>query len=297
MDHKNTTQPIHDVLAACGAKDIVQQDSRHWKLSFRNGKTFSALASADEDWLELRVKTNSSGRRRCAPARLWHCLRCNGDLPGGAKFALRPHDLRPRICAELPLEEGTCPPQVLQQTGQGLRLAIDRLRERRKASQLPLLIDESAGMTECNEPQCDLGELCEAAGWKFARRASGDLAVELEAPGGSVAILTQSGCQVTATVCFAASERPAVASTRHAAALMLLTASGLVRMIRAVVTDDQGRITLSYQVRMQSPTTERLARALSALSVVCRLCGKQEIEAIQDQAIADRYLAVRGWAS
>jgi len=55
---------------------------------------------------------------------------------------------------------------------------------------------------------------------------------------------------------------------------------------------------LGFEVVLDVPATaQQLDRGLCALSVACGLYGPREIAALQDERMAERYLAIRGWAS
>ena len=52
-----------------------------------------------------------------------------------------------------------------------------------------------------------------------------------------------------------------------------------------------------FEVIFESPPTPGVLRhALSALSVACRLCGR-EAKALEAEGLAREYLSVRGWSS
>ena len=286
---------IAEALAACGARSVKQTGARHWRLAFTNGEQFTAIAVAGEDWLEIEVQSPAASKRPPRAARPWECLEWNPGLSGGVKFALAPPDRCPRIRVELPLEEGGCQPEALRMAGLGLKRAVGRLCGKAEAGK-----PDRAGRAEekgaAEAGGSDLEALCASAGWGFTRRASGRIAVELEAPDcPAQAIVARRGAGLAATVellsCDALS-----AKSRHAAALLLLTACGLVRMVRSTAGGADGRTVLGYEVTLEpSPTDGQLGRGLSALSVACRLCGPQEVEAMQDEHLAQRYLAVRGW--
>ena len=282
------------LLPACGADSIQRVGQSCWRLAFSNGAIRAALAATDGDWLTLEVRPPAASRRSSSPQSLWHYLGKNHWLPGGIKFVLRPQDRSPRIRAELPLEAGICTAEAVCAAGQGLRAAFHYpgTAEELRPSSMAARNDEGQTIG------CDLEELCTSVGWGFARRASGHLAVRLESPGGAChAILTHHGQGVSATVCLAAGKALG-AKPRHALAILLLTVAGLVRMIRPTALQEDGRTALGYEVVMGScPTAGQLDRVLSALSVACGLCGSREVAAMQDEYIADRYLAMRGWAS
>ena len=77
--------------------------------------------------------------------------------------------------------------------------------------------------------------------------------------------------------------------------LLLLTVEARNRL--KAVAEKHGE---SFVLRCEAPLSEtppspELVHALSALSVACRLCGK-EVSHLTDKKIAEGYLAVRGWS-
>ena len=293
-----TLEATHDTIAGllpeCGADSIKQAGQSRWRLAFSNGEVRTALAAVDGDWMTLEVRPPAASRRSSNPQQLWDCLERNHWLPVGAKFVLMPPDRYPRIRAELFLEEGTCRAEAVRAASLGLKAAFHLLSKAEESKPSSMVARDDEAQTK----SCDLEELCTSTGWDFARRGSGHLAVQLESPGGAChAILAHHGQGAAATVHLAACEALG-AKQRHALGLLLLTACGLVRMIRSTAAQEDGRTALGYEVVMESsPTAGQLARGLSALSVACGLCGPREIAAMQDECIADRYLAIRGWAS
>ncbi len=296
-----TPEPsIGEALAGCGAQSVKQLGESSWKLSFSNGEAFDAVAMTDEDWLAVEVQNPAAQKRPSSRlGQLWDFLALNPLLPGGVKYALMPKDRGPRIRVELPLEEGACPAGAIRLAALGLKVAFHRLNDKAQADDATDPKPTCPAETEAaDEKGDDLSDLCNAAGWKFAKRASGRLAVELEAPANPCqAIVEHRGAGIAAAVELAACEGLGRES-RHAAALMLLTACGLVRMVRATASRTDARTALGYEVAMGvGPTAGQLGRALSALSVACGFCGQQELAAMQDESIAQRYLSVRGWSS
>jgi hypothetical protein len=298
----DTQQTLEEVLAGCGARSVKQFGESRWKLSFSNGKAFGVIAVADEEWLSMEVQPPSGGGRPTGPEPLWDCLEWNAGLPGGVKFALGPQDRCPRIRAELPLEDGINPAEAVRLAVGGLKAAFHRLGDGAGADEpqraCAAAEPDAAGAAAGEAKVPDLADLCTSAGWQFNRRASGHLAVELETLAPSCqAVVEPRRRGLTAAVQLASCEGLGPES-RRAAAMMLLTACGMVRMVRAIAARADGRTVLGYEVAMEpSPTPAQLGRGLSALSVACSLCGPQEMAALQDGAVAKRYLAARGCSS
>jgi hypothetical protein len=143
----------------------------------------------------------------------------------------------------------------------------------------------------------DLRGLCEETGWKFTQRAAGKLAVDLETRSGFYQALVEErgNGAVSAIVDFAAGTSFGEESKRAIGAL-LLRASGVVRMARAVVKEEgEGESAAAgFEALFQTrPSAAELCHALSALAVACGLCGQATL-AMQDEFVAENYLAAQG---
>lgn len=294
-----TRGPIHDRLAGllpeCGARAIEQAGPCLWKLTFANGAVRRAVAAGDGNWLTLEAKLPADRRRSADPQSLWTCLEYNWGLPAGAKFVLTSKDRCPRIRVDVPLDEGTCSAEAIRRAGHALRAAFHCLG---KAAQAEPCATAGQDRTEAHARVCDLEEICTSSGWAVARRAAGALSVRLESRGGTHhASLAPRAQGVSAAVHLAACDALG-AGPYQALAILLLTASGLVRMVRATAErQEDGRTAVGFEVMLDTPpTAQQLGCGLSAVSVACGLCGPREIAALQEEGLARRYLAIRGWA-
>ena len=82
-------------------------------------------------------------------------------------------------------------------------------------------------------------------------------------------------------------------SSQNALAALLLTASDVIRMVRPVVEDRDGRIVAGFGIHFSpNPGPVLLDRGFSSLYTACRLCGR-EADALNTMRIAEEYLAVR----
>jgi hypothetical protein len=84
--------------------------------------------------------------------------------------------------------------------------------------------------------------------------------------------------------------------TQQALGVLLLSANGAVRLARAAVKADSKQAA-TFEVAFGAlPSASELDLALSALSVACRLFGR-EAKALEDENVARRYLELQGWLS
>jgi hypothetical protein len=68
----------------------------------------------------------------------------------------------------------------------------------------------------------------------------------------------------------------------------------MVRLARATAEERAGRTAVRFEVVFVSPPcAAEMAHALSALSVACRLCGREAKVLQQDEGAAEEYLALR----
>ena len=85
--------------------------------------------------------------------------------------------------------------------------------------------------------------------------------------------------------------RTLTAQSRRAIAILLLTASGIVRHARAAVSDTAEEAVLGFEAAFASrPCAVEMGHALSALWVACELVGR-EVRVLEDDRVARHYLA------
>jgi hypothetical protein len=140
----------------------------------------------------------------------------------------------------------------------------------------------------------NLKQICAEAGWPFVERASGKLAVELEVANGFYqALLVPTGRGVQIGCDLATCD--AAPLCRQAIGGLLLAASAAVRLVRAAIAPGEVPPVARFEVVFASaPCPLELANALESLSVACSHCG-EEVNMLQDHAVAQRYLELRGW--
>ena len=162
----------------------------------------------------------------------------------------------------------------------GVAMALEGL-------QVPLCVDHEMGAAT--------REHCDDRGWTYVERGSGQLAITLDVPDqfcqAHAYQIGETEFRLGATL-----EVPTELSlrSRHALEVFLLTACRLVRMARVGVVLHDGRSLYRWEVVWpRLPSSAQLHSGLAALSVACRLTGR-ELHALSDESIACTYLRLRG---
>lgn len=280
------------------AESVEPAGRQRWQFELNGGARVRGVAWQEKDWLLFQA---SLGRtRRLTARRLEQMLRDNGDLSGGAKFGLGEARSRVMLSAEIPWEADD-EANLCGRVGQvcsGFRQAARRFADGKAPAAAQPEADEIADHESATEQAADfdLADLCEQAGWPFARRASGQIAVELEVRDGfHQAFHSREGSTHRLRVelgRFGSDRR----NCRKAVHALLLSASGVVRMARAAAAPADGGLEYRWEVLLgEEPNAWELRRALSALSVACRLTAR-EVQALEDESIARDFLSVRGIA-
>jgi hypothetical protein len=278
-------------IAAALAKCAVAVDRvghGRWTFTLSNGTDLAARARIDDGWLLLDA---SLGPGSVTPARVWQLLRWNVMLAGGARFAVPPDRPGMRACAEVPLEEGIDLRRRVLDACAGLAAASDRLGGGPDESD-----DAMPGAARDGEDG-DLSDLCLESGWACVARETGRLAVDLDVPGAfQQAVVEGRGRGVAVTVPVAetagdAAEPPA-SICEQALGLLLVRVCGIVRMARAAAEVRDGIPRARFEVVFGSrPCAAELAHAFAALSVACRIAGREAAVLRSDEKVAGAYLA------
>jgi hypothetical protein len=261
-----------------------------WELTLRDGCAPPVRARLMEDWLQFDAHLGAVA----GLDQIWSALEWNGKLEGAAKLALDPAGRLLRARAEIPLDGECSVAQDLAATLSGIERAagLVRIDSDREGEEHPDPI--TAPSQDPAAPP--LRQLLADAGWQFVERPGGSFMADLECGGDFRQALVQAGPEQDsrASVELACWESHAPAS-RDALAVLLLTASGAVRMARPAAEQSGDRIAARFEVRLASHASPALlGRGLAALSVACRLCGR-EAAILNNERIAERYLAVRGF--
>jgi hypothetical protein len=240
-------------------------------------------------WLALEADFYQSPNAPAkGPAFFGDLLVWNATLPGLVKFVLTTEG-SVRLRADLPLHEGIDIAARIREASAGFVFAWPGEPTDPAA---PSGTD-SPGTADV-EP-INLKQICSEAGWPFVERASGKLAVELEVVNGfyqALMVPTARGVQIG---CDLATCDAAPPVCRQAIGGLLLAASGAVRLVRAAIAPGEVPPMARFEVVFAgAPCPSELASALESLSVACSHCG-EEINMLQDHAVAQRYLELRGW--
>jgi hypothetical protein len=236
----------------------------------------------DDEWIVL-----AAGLPRTCALSPWQALLWNAELTGPVKLVLPPGARNIEIRAELPVDEGA---------DVDARLCEAQTAVRRVAVSLPQQCNNAAaGLDEAHA--IDLGAVAEEGGWSFVQRSSGRIAVDLGVPDQFCqAIVEPRGGGCRARVVLAAVASPSERA-RSALAVLLLTVTASVRMVRAGASERDGETTAFVEADVTAPASAwELQHALAALAVACRMGGR-EAKVLADDRLADLYLAARGWAA
>ncbi len=264
------------------------QAGARWDLRSRNVPDLLLHAYAFEDW--LCIHADPCGLvENLSP---WEALIWNGRIDGAARFFYKLPGQMIGIRAEIPLvgEGGIVPGLVATLAGfeQAASLVQDP-SSREANSESQSTHEESA-----RESASTFAQLLVETGWPFTERAGGSYMVELENKGDFYQALMETrpdGSHMTSVELVAQGTFESV--SREALALLLLTASGAIRMARPVVEDFNDRIAARFEIRLSDGADAAfLNRAISSLSVACRFCVR-EAAVLNNLRVAGKYLAVR----
>ena len=272
--------------AVCAAISAVASQLKplgdsSWRFTLLNGAPHVVTARINDDWLMLEAECEGEAQPR---GLFWDALVRNSSLECLAKVVLA-QDVGLRLRAELPILEDV---DLGTRVGEACRgFEAEWTHTGNHSYQKVSSNDE--------ESRIDLKGLCTEAGWPFAERSGGKLAVELEVPDGFCHALLIPAKQGVHIHCEIATLEDATAECRQAVAAFLLAASGLIRMGRASIKKSDGAAPVAqFEVVFgTAPSPLEISSALECLSVACSICG-EEIKTLQVPAIAERYLALRG---
>ncbi|MGH7201179.1 MAG: hypothetical protein ACREJB_11275, partial [Planctomycetaceae bacterium] len=252
------------------ATDVEEAGPNHWGFRLDASEAGRGAIRVEEDWLSVRLPVG-----RIEPERLAGLLRINGGLAGGVKFGLAPEPPFLTLSAQWPLEADDllrsgpgrvgpepgrpAPARTIERIFAGLRQGLEHIescgrspdrattRDRRSPEAVgDLRSNESAGSGDPRRTE-SLKSLLTETGWSFTERSSGRLAVELDVPAGFYqAMLTPTGEMATEQelridVELSAGEEPSPL-VRRAAGVLLLTGCHAVRMARASLCTEPGRV-------------------------------------------------------
>ncbi len=281
-----------DVLTALNqqASRVEQVGPGRWRLRLRNGAAHQGTARVEAGWLTVDIEP--AGRQ---PADPWAMLLATAEAPAGVKLTMDEACGTSHLLGELSLAlDETC--ELDQRVGELLGGVKDFLAASKGGKQ-PTAHEGGASSAVASAPPGPApaaAELCREAGWPFTERSEGRVAVMLELqrqPFQAVVEPRPNGALV-ASVTLASGREPPCDPHRRALALLLLSASRSVRLVRAAAVEEaDGRFEARLEVALRfGAGAGDLADALSALSVACRWCGP-EVELVHESSlIAETYL-------
>lgn len=277
-------------LRKCGAQ-VANEASERLGIVLQNRRAIHAEVWADGNWLMLEGEPLRRGRRGALDAdRLWQLMSWNRELGGGARFALSAG--RVRVRADLPLDATADLPSRLPAACAGLKEAFERFWGESAPEAAPRGTRVAAGPVEPSSVQ----RLCGDSGWPCHDRTDGSVGVDLEVRGEyrqAVAEETNPGDIRVHTEFFTAQRSALSTGSRLALAVLCLSATEIVRMVRAVTEPAGDEVSVRLEVGFQGlePSPGELAHAFSALSVICEICGK-EVVVLGNEELAGHYLAL-----
>ena len=280
--HANRMRAIGEGLAK-RAITVTRTGYGSWSLDLANGTRFAATARHDDGWLLLDAPMHAP----LPVSRGTELLAANASLAGGARFVLGSADSSLRVRAEVPLDDGI-----------DLRRRVAEACAGFEAAKTILTVPhEGGGVAEGPEPggaDIDVAALCRETGWASHGRATA-VAVDLDVPGAfrqaAVEVRPDARVAVSAPVAGDPSVdgMPSTPRCRDALTLLLLRASGSVRMVRATTTAAGGAARFEV-VLAGEPAVAELAHAFAALSVACRVAGREAVVLGHDDGVARLYL-------
>jgi hypothetical protein len=258
---------------------VEQIGFSQWSLTINNGVCHPVSVRLGDDWLLLEAGSIPGDEPIGADA-LWDVLSRNAALPGYAKLTLTPGNVV-ALRAEVPLDDVDLG-RLLGQTLDAFRLVWNEAEP---------IAAEGTQLSDAVLKRC-----CDDSGWPAVQRTSGRTTVALETSPVIQAILSPvgPGLLVSAELydfgnCSALS--------RQAAGAFLLEASGLIRMARAAVTNQESTAVVRFEVAFRdAPCAAELSAAFSSLSTACALVNS-ELAALQIEDVARDYLATRAWTA
>ncbi len=256
-----------------------------WSCSLGDGLPH-ARARLDASWLTLDAPING----RDAIADPWHLLGFNAQAEAGVKLVLDPASGTTRLLGELPL--------VLEDPD-GLDLSIEVLCGGVRAAAAQWQGSKKKPSRDLPEPPAakEPSELCRDAGWPFTERDEGRVSVSLEVSRlPYIALIERRRCGQVHISTEVSCLEPSGDQRRHPApALLLLAATGSVRLARAAAEDQaQGRVVTHLETLLPAEADgEHLHHALAGLSVACGYCGPEAALLQQDHLLCAECL--RAW--
>lgn len=259
-----------------------------WSLSLENGCAVEARAHLDDVWLVVETTPVANARGECEAATEWSVLVSNAMLSGGVRRILDGRGGVARMRVEIPLDADI----DLLRRASDVCTGIVRAAAAPAAGPAPSIQPESSDIG----PDPELLETCRQTGWPCRAREFGSVEVDLDVPGGfHVATIERRGEEYAARVALLGEDgcdgAAASEARRRAVAVLLLRASGGLRMVRATGSGTGDAARVAFDVGFpERPSVGELSHALAALSVGCRIAAREASVLWADAELAGAYL-------
>jgi len=291
MDGRSDRSRVVENALCAVAPDLVSVACNDWRFVASNGAKIGVRARIVDDWFELTASTADASP--IAPARAWPMLQFNAGIDGPTRLALTPGACTTHLRADLFIEDGADLSHVEMRVGQVLADLQSRFHDFHQAEDSCEL--EWPPVDAAPPPDATrLVQICTEAGWPCSERASGHVAVAIDAGSApyqaSIERTRSGGLRAVVDLFNSSANTP---SSRAATGLLLLGASAVVRSVKGVVITSDDARNAGVAAEIEDPLSgTAVDRALSALTVACRLVGR-EAQALRDDSLARLYLAYR----
>ena len=272
-----------------------------WSFSLGRRPRLTATAQLSGQWITFRTAPKRAAMPDGSnPENLLQLLRYNRMLSGGAKFSLAAQPAGIRVSADIPLEpvDTADLDRPISRTIAGLKQAATLFGAKNRPAEPHAQAGRSGGKNgHCDHGQSlDLKGAFEQVGWPLSQRSGRESVVQLDVPGEFCQALVEVGDDnAVRLVTLLGDLAETGGHCQWAQAALLLEAAHWVRLARPVVIWSDTKAVCQWQSVMEdAPAAWHLQRALAALSVACRITLR-EWQALADESIAHKYLAVRGW--
>jgi hypothetical protein len=265
------------VLNKC-AQEMEPAGPWRWRCVMQNGTRLNIDAAMEDGFLQLVYRPDAI---RKAALALEDAMLCNKTLAGGVKLAMNSSTSGFHLRTDIVIVEE-------QQLHDRLEWALEGFHEGNRLLLSSEVLDEPTSLQTA--PDADLDERLRESSWSCTKRGPNNYSVELDAQAAPPAGIRINGSNLELSVELLRCGAPANAS-RQALALFLLTATSVLRLVRAYAaqTEDQE----SYGLQVSLPTSAGSAEidhALAALSIAYRMCAREAAVLLQ-AAAAHHYLA------
>lgn len=256
-----------------------------WEFLLNSEHDLPGSMSLDDDWIAFEILTPP--QKAALTSDPWQIALANANLVGVSRLSFSAEDQSLILRADIPMTRKLAPDSLVK-AFDDLTLALDRLSG-----------SKSPGTKIIERPNYlppDVRQTCEEHGWNITERQDRTLLIDLAS--GDAFHQARVGFSDSGGITLAADvirmDEPSKVS-KAAIGSLLGRVSAVIRMVRPCVARSDER----YVVRLEAalprmPAEHDIHEGLSALSVACRMCGR-ELEILRDEHFAGEYLAMTGW--